>query len=210
MKIISHRGYWKDIYDKNSLDAFRRSFEKGFGIETDLRDFDQGLVISHDMPSKNSTGLDSMMQIYAELECNLTLALNIKSDGLQEILFKKLSFYNIKNYFVFDMSVPDALNYLKLGFKVYTRHSEYEQYPAFYEKAKGVWIDEFNGHWINEEIIHRHIKAGKEICIVSPELHGRDYDEAWQEYKNIENTYNLNMLSICTDYPLKAQKFFNG
>ena len=41
------------------------------------------------------------------------LALNIKSDGISEILKKTLKKYSIKNYFVFDMSVPELIQYKK-------------------------------------------------------------------------------------------------
>ena len=50
MQVISHRGYWKTAAEKNTATAFARSFEMGFGTETDVRDLNGLLVISHDMP----------------------------------------------------------------------------------------------------------------------------------------------------------------
>ena len=38
MEIISHRGYWKNVEEKNSSKAFKNSFDLNFGTETDLRD----------------------------------------------------------------------------------------------------------------------------------------------------------------------------
>lgn len=38
MKILSHRGYWKNKQEKNSIAAFDRSFLNSYGLETDLRD----------------------------------------------------------------------------------------------------------------------------------------------------------------------------
>lgn len=38
MQILSHRGYWKNIEEKNSLRSFERSFMNLYGLETDLRD----------------------------------------------------------------------------------------------------------------------------------------------------------------------------
>lgn len=38
MKIISHRGFWHNPSEKNTEMAFCRSFELGFGTETDVRD----------------------------------------------------------------------------------------------------------------------------------------------------------------------------
>ncbi|BDM05064.1 hypothetical protein THJ046_08940 [Campylobacter jejuni] len=42
MKILSHRGYWKNKQEKNSITAFDRSFLNSYGLETDLRDMGGG------------------------------------------------------------------------------------------------------------------------------------------------------------------------
>ncbi|WP_232086808.1 PI-PLC domain-containing protein [Helicobacter winghamensis] len=118
--------------------------------------------------------------------------------------------YNIQNYFVFDMSIPDALGYIKLGFNLFTRQSEYEKNPSFYNEAKGVWLDEFHSHWINEQIIKEHLNNNKQICIVSPDLHKRDYQKEWQEYKEIEVKLNGANLMLCTDKVIEARRFFNA
>ena len=117
--------------------------------------------------------------------------------------------YKIENYFVFDMSVPDGLIYLNKEFNTFTRQSEYEVYPSFYERAQGIWLDEFHSHWITQEIIENHIKHSKNICIVSPELHGRSYTQEWEKYKDIELNIGKNKFMICTDQPEIAEKYFN-
>jgi glycerophosphoryl diester phosphodiesterase len=53
MKIIAHRGMWFNKHEQNTLVAFERALENGFGIETDFRDFNGSLVISHDLPLEN-------------------------------------------------------------------------------------------------------------------------------------------------------------
>jgi glycerophosphoryl diester phosphodiesterase len=45
MKIMSHRGYWRGEDEKNTTTAFSRSFDLGFGTETDVRDALGQLVI---------------------------------------------------------------------------------------------------------------------------------------------------------------------
>ena len=108
------------------------------------------------------------------------------------------------------MSVPDALSYINLKLKVFTRQSEYEKEPSFYEYASGVWLDEFYSHWIDEKLIKTHLNNGKLVCIVSPELHKRDYHKEWQEYKKIsENLKAGDKLLLCTDYLDEAKEFFN-
>ena len=71
-----------------------------------------------------------------------------------------------------------------------------------------MWLDEFQGHWINKEVIENHIKNNKQICIVSPDLHKREYKKEWQHYKEIEKELGIDNLMICTDYPEEAKEFF--
>jgi glycerophosphoryl diester phosphodiesterase len=211
MKILSHRGYWKSEDEKNTKIAFERSFQLGFGTETDIRDLNGELVISHDPPTIDCQYLTvaNFFKIYKIWGDGLQLALNIKSDGLQKKLMQLIIDFNITNYFVFDMSIPDTIGFIKNNTKFFTRQSEYEIDPAFYTQADGVWLDEFNGHWIDDEVIQKHIKNGKKVCIVSPELHKRAYNNEWDNYKNIFLKDSEHKISICTDLPEKANFFLN-
>lgn len=208
MIILSHRGYWKNAFEKNSVIAFERSFSLGFGTETDIRDYKRELVISHDMADERCITVKEIFKIYNKYDNTLPLALNIKADGLQVKLKEILEEYRITNYFVFDMSVPDGLQYLKQNIKAFTRESEYEKTPSFYDKAYGIWLDEFQEHWIDKEVIEKHRKNGKQVCIVSPDLHKRAYKKEWQLYKEIEKELGIDNLMICTDYPEEAKEFF--
>ena len=58
MYILSHRGFWLSPNEKNLEIAFRRSFEAGFGVETDIRDYQGRLVIAHDIASKEDMDFD--------------------------------------------------------------------------------------------------------------------------------------------------------
>lgn len=210
MIIISHRGYWKSVKEKNTLEAFKRSFQLGFGVETDVRDFDGRLVISHDPSNSDCLSLEHFFSLYRKHSFCSKLALNIKSDGLQLHIKDLLNNYGIENYFLFDMSVPDGLLYLNNNMVVLTRQSEYEKLPSYYELADGLWIDEFHGHWVTDEIIENHLENGKVVCLVSPELHNRDYLSEWSHYKSIEKKIGKNIMMICTDYPEEAEEFFNA
>jgi hypothetical protein len=209
MIILSHRGYWKEISEKNKKIAFERSFSLGFGTETDIRDYKGELVISHDIANESSINVKDFFELYKQYPINLPLALNIKADGLQTALKKLLDEYAIKNYFVFDMSVPDGLGYIKHNMNIFTRQSEYEREPCFYQESKGIWLDEFHSHWISKDIISTHLTQNKKACIVSPDLHKRDYLAEWGHYKQIEKELKDNSIMLCTDYPEMAKEFFN-
>ncbi len=207
MKILSHRGYWKEEAEKNTIEAMRRSFSLGFGTETDVRDYNGDLFISHDIADENAISFQKFLEIYGEYSKDLPLALNIKSDSLQLKLKEALARNKIENYFLFDMSIPDALGYLRNEVKnVFTRQSEYEKDPSFYEKANGVWLDSFEEDWFDNNLISAHLARGKMVCIVSPELHKRSHLESWKKYKFLSTEKNL---FLCTDFPEEAHEFFN-
>ncbi len=203
MKILSHRGYWKTAEEKNTRTAFERSFSLGFGTETDIRDLAGELVISHDMPRERALSASEFFEIYQKENLDLELALNIKSDGLQLPLLGLLEEYSIGNYFLFDMSIPDALVCLRHGLKCFTRQSEYEPDPAFYPQADGVWIDGFHGEWWDETLIQRHLDASKKVCIVSPDLHRRPHQPFWDALAGW-SIRSHPALMLCTDLPEDA------
>ena len=81
MKILSHRGFWRKAAEKNKLVAFTHSFSLGFGTETDVRDFDGELVISHDIPNGEEMRFRDFLELAELSQCDekLPLALNINS-----------------------------------------------------------------------------------------------------------------------------------
>lgn len=209
MKIISHRGYWLDESEKNQNLAFKRSFQLGFGTETDIRDSMGRLVISHDMPSGSEQGLDSFLALVAnysqELSLPLTIALNVKADGMANVLSNHLKRYQALDFFVFDMSVPDMRSYLSTSLPVFTRMSEAERIPAFLEQAEGVWLDSFDSEWYTVGVVEELLQAGKRVCVVSPELHGRPYKQLWSMLSKVSND---DRVILCTDKPEEALSFF--
>lgn len=205
IKIIAHRGYWKTELEKNTMTALKRAIDCGYGFETDLRDCRGELVISHNPPTGNEITVKSIFEMYSQKQSDVPLALNIKADGLQEMLAELVAKYNINNYFVFDMSVCDTLPYISQHFKIASRRSEYEKDMPFYMNSATVWVDFFMNDSLVRSEVERILKDGKIACVVSPELHGRDYFDVWNQLKYINNTN----LYLCTDYPEKADKFFN-
>ncbi len=189
--------------------AFERSFSLGFGTETDFRDSLNRLVIAHDLPGPSAEPADLCFECLAKHDRRLPLAINIKSDGLQALLKASLDRYGISNYFLFDMSVPDAIVSLRFGLRVYTRHSDVERVPAFYEQATGVWMDAFyDDSWLIPSAIEAHLSVGKKVCLVSPELHKRPYLEFWERLRSSRVCAD-DRLTLCTDIPETAVSFFN-
>lgn len=212
MKIIAHRGLWRKKIEQNTLIAFNRAIRFGFGIELDIRDCRGRIVVSHDLPSGKEKGFEIILkELTRELGFKKALlAVNIKSDGLENKLASLFKKYKIqKNSFVFDMSIPSQYIFSQFYKKVYfaSRYSDIEKNPVLYQAAKWIWLDELEKPWINNKVIIRHVKNGKLVCIVSPELHKRPYLKAWREYRLLPEKISQKTY-VCTDFPILADKFF--
>src|SRR5262249_46161083 len=141
--------------------------------------------VSHDPPSAKALPADELFRLHQRIAADVPLALNIKSDGLQALVGACLQKFGVRDYFLFDMAVPDAVGYLRKGMQVFTRHSELEREPAYYMRACGVWMDAFDEDWITASAVTAHLDAGKRVCVVSPELHGRDRLRLWQRMREV-------------------------
>ncbi|MEW4562469.1 hypothetical protein AB1K70_08080 [Bremerella sp. JC770] len=209
-EIIAHRGLWTLPGERNTIAAFKAALSHGHGIETDIRDCGGRLVISHDMTRGEEQTLEAFFALYNEAGSDGTLALNIKSDGLAASLLELIREYQIENYFCFDMSVPDSLHYQRLGLRFFARVSEVEPICSLTSSAAGVWIDAFYSEWYTFRDVIRHLESGQDVCIVSPELHGRPLEaldpvlhETFERLAslNAKSPLNTGRLMICTDVP---------
>lgn len=203
MIVISHRGLWTVPAEKNTKGAFRRSFDAGFGTETDVRDAVGELVISHDMPVGGEMRFDEFVGLSHAAE--LPLAVNIKSDGLAGRLHEAAARHRLRDWFVFDMSIPDMRDHLRAGNPVFTRMSEVEREPAWLDESQGVWLDAFTTDWFDAAVIEGLLARDKRVCVVSPELHGRTPDAVWSVLQRFRSESRV---ILCTDCPDRARDYF--
>lgn len=204
MKILAKRGFWNTLEERNTTKAIFRAFDCGYGIETDIRDYCGELVISHDVATESNPKVREIFQYYKEHKVGTTLALNVKADGIQTLLRDLLEEYDITNYFLFDMSAPEMVVYDKQNFRFFTRQSEIEMDPIMYDKAHGIWMDEWETSWITKEWIEKHLSNGLQMGIISPEVHGRDITALWSMLKDIKS----DDVMLCTDKVVEATKYF--
>lgn len=234
MKILEHRAGWLDhvslkpINLPNSLEALSLSLSRLNGIETDIRDQNKRLVISHDLPGENSLMLEDFFSLYNRAESHVMLALNIKCDGISLLLSELIDRYQIKSYFTFDTSIPETIKYCRAGLNFFLRYSDYEQSPKIYapilySKCSGVIIDQFNyesSFVIEYDFLASLLDDNKFICIMSPELHLKNASKdshlaIWSQYKKlfcllIDQGYCIDRVFLCTDYPVRAEIYFSS
>lgn len=193
--IFAHRGFWKNSFAQNSLDSFEAAESMGFSIETDLRSFNGDLVISHD-----SISGESFIEMNNITRLNSAFALNIKEDGLQTNIVELREWIKSSSSFVFDGSLPEMYRYKKLGIDHALRISEYERTLAW--DCNTVWLDSFESDWWVDDVSLIEIIQGKNVIVVSPELHGRDYKNLWDYLRESRQKGRFDF-SICTDLPLE-------
>ncbi len=203
MNIIAHRGFWLKPEEKNSEAAFKRAFENGFGVETDLRQYDGRLIVSHDPPVQPVFEFARFLELAAL--SGTTLAINTKEDGLAPDLAEAMNDHPDTDWFAFDMAVPDMLPHFARGLPTFTRISDIEPEPVCEKETQGVWLDAFYGDWWSLDVLDNILATGKRLAIVSPELHGRDYQKVWKMLANWDNPAR-NQVLICTDHPDKCRE----
>ena len=197
MKILAHRGFWRNEEEQNTIVAFERAIKNGFGIETDIRDFNGDIYILHDVSIEvPQMRLEELLEM---LDDETFLALNVKSCGLHFRLKKLLSRYNVPNYFLFDHAIPDLKVQVEAGLKCYQRFSKYEPYIDILS-CPGVWFDDLWNN-LNFSLLKDLPKTCQKFAIVSPELHGSEVDQNFLEnLRLIEEDYEVELI-ICTDKP---------
>ena len=194
-QIFAHRGFWKEGgFAPNSRESLESAFEKGFAVETDVRDQQEEIVISHD-PCGSST----YSSFNKELLALGGIAINIKSDGLVPRFAELREHLQESQSFVFDCSFPQILQFRKASIPHALRISEYEKELPW--NPDYIWLDAFNDDWWVKDAKIRKLMDQTPTIIVSPELHGREFLLVWEEFSKLAQ--EVENIGICTDFPLQ-------
>ena len=184
-RILAHRGLWTTPDDQNTEACLIAALAAGYGIETDLRDHDGRLVISHDPAGSHSLDALAFARSAASALAGGSgpLALNIKSDGLIPLLGPLLDLLPRHRVFFFDMTTPQLISYARARLPVAIRVSEFEPVDHSLFANLGVpvqvWLDAFDTEWwLGDPVVEAICRAGQ-VAIVSPEIHGRDPEATW-------------------------------
>ena len=193
MEIIIHR--------VNNLSKLKY-IPTNYGIEIDVRDFKNDLILSHD-PFKNGEKLKNFLKHYN----HGTLIINIKSEYIESKVVKLLKKYRIKKYFFLDSTYPSIINqYKKKDFKFAIRVSDYESIKNVYNfnnKIKFIWLELFEKVYLKSNDLNFLKKNKIKICLVSPELHKKPNDI--NKIKNFIKKNRLEISFVCT-----KQKFIKN
>jgi len=174
-----------------------RALPLEYGVELDLRDDGNQLVLQHD-PFKTGELFEDYLKHYQ----HGTMILNIKSERIEHRVLELLNKYGIDDYFFLDSSFPMIVLLSKQGERqCAVRFSEYEGLDTIMSlagKIDWVWVDCFTQLPIDPSSYDKLKSAGFKLCLVSPELQGRPEDIA--PYKAQLDDQGIVFDAICTKH----------
>lgn len=176
-----------------------------FGVEIDVRDHGNRLILQHD-PFSDGEDLEAYLETFE----HALIIFNIKSERIEHRVVELIVRFNIRNYFFLDSSFPMIYQLSAQGEKnIAIRFSEFEGLDtvmAMRGKIEWVWVDCFTRLPITPENYRSLKHAGFKLCLVSPELQKREGDLL--PYKNYLFKQGIAFDAVCTKlYNVEKWKF---
>ena len=180
----------------NSLEKLK-NIDHNFGVEVDVRSINKKLILNHE-PFQKATSLD----IFLKKLNHKFLILNVKEEGIENLILNYVKKNRIKNYFLLDVTVPKIFQFIKNKKKnnLCLRISKFErlnQLNFFNKKIEWIWVDTFDNKIpLNINDLEGYSKKFK-LCLVSPELVKTNNIDVIKFIKI--NKYKLNFFSaVCS------------
>ena len=200
MKLISHR--------RNTVSELLATDSK-YGVEVDIRSKGDRLIIHHD-PFVAGESFDEWIDAYR----HGTLILNVKEEGLEARLIALMQSKGIADYFFLDQSFPFLVKWSKAGeHRCAVRVSEFESIETALTlagKVDWVWVDCFTRFPLSEHDARSLKDAGFKLCLVSPELQGRDANVEIPHLVSLLKERNIAADAVCTKRPNLWEEAINS
>ena len=191
MKLIAHR--------RNTLGKLNDTPTQ-YGVEVDIRSLGDRLIMHHD-PFVEGEPFDIWLAAYR----HGTLILNVKEEGLEARLISLMRSRSIDDYFFLDQSFPFLIKWSKAGeHHCAVRVSEFESIETALTlagKVDWVWVDSFTHFPLSGEDAKRLKRAGFKLCLVSPELQGRDAVTEIPQLATLLHERGIRADAVCTKRP---------
>ena len=191
MEYIAHRR--NSVADLNATPV-------RYGVEVDIRTNGNELIINHD-PFIGGDSFEEWLAAYK----HGTLILNVKEEGLEDRLINLMNRAAIENYFFLDQSFPFLVKYSRIGVRrCAVRVSEFESINTALTlagKVDWVWVDCFTQFTLTHDDAKTLQEAGFKLCLVSPELQGRDAQIEIAQTVQLLKDRNIHAQAVCTKRP---------
>jgi len=190
----------KIIYHQRNTKLELVATDSKYGIEVDIRSEGDRLIIHHD-PFVSGESFDEWIDSYQ----HGTLILNLKEEGLEARLINLMQSKGITDYFFLDQSFPFLVKWAKAGEnQCAVRVSEFEAIETALTlagKVDWVWVDCFNKFPLSEDDAVRLKNACFKLCLVSPELQGRNAEIEIPALVSLLRARNIESDAVCTKRP---------
>lgn len=166
-----HEGRMHYIAHRVNTIAKLRETPTEYGVEIDLRDRGDRLILQHD-PFSDGEDFENYLQEYR----HGLLILNIKSERIEHRVLEVVREFKVSDYFFLDCSFPMIRALVREGERrIAVRFSEYEPVEsalALAGQVEWVWVDCFTKMPLDGRT-YELLKGHFQLCAVSPELQGR-------------------------------------
>ena len=200
MKIIAHR--------INTVSALRQ-LDLNYGAEVDIRSFGSDLIMQHE-PFERGELFSDWLKEYK----HGFIILNVKEEGLEPSLIELMESCNIQDYFFLDQSFPFMIKYSEsCDRRCAVRYSEFESIDTVLNVShlvSWVWVDCFNQMPLDTSTANRLAQAALKICVVSPELQGRQGSKELTDLVATLKDCSIIPDAVCTKRPAVWQKEFSN
>lgn len=188
------------IRHRRNLAAELRETPTHLGIEVDIRSRGDELIIHHDAFADGERFEDWLREFR-----HGTLILNVKEEGLEERLIALMAQHGIEDWFFLDQSFPFLVRTSTRGeSRCAVRVSEFESLDTALSLAgrvQWVWVDCFTRFPLDGASAQRLQDAGFRLCLVSPELQGRDAATEIPALRTVLEREGIRAEAVCTKEP---------
>ena len=194
IEIISHRG----ICDSNesSLMGIQNCINSGFGVELDLRIYNNFLYVSHNF-SEDGTSFNQVCEILKK--SSITKAFHIKEHNALNDIIQTLKKFNLINFFIFSTEKTELIIPPEI-----TAASYINKLPNKIN-SQILWCDETVEKWFSKKIITDLQNSGKLIFAHSLELiQDCNMSEIKEEWSRL---IELDVNAICTNFPKECKSY---
>lgn len=188
MILISHR--------RNTLEELEATPTR-YGVEVDIRSHGERLIIHHDPFVEGADFLD-----WIAAYRHGPLILNVKEEGLERRLLEIMAARGIEDFFFLDQSFPFLIRTSRAGERrCAARVSEFEHVETALTLAgmiDWIWVDCFTRFPLDRGGYDRLKAAGFKLCLVSPELQGRQAEAGIPAMAAELEALSMTMDAVCT------------
>ncbi|MDP6704849.1 MAG: phosphatidylinositol-specific phospholipase C/glycerophosphodiester phosphodiesterase family protein [Alphaproteobacteria bacterium] len=171
-----------------------------WGVEVDIRSRGPDLIIHHD-PFQDGELFEAWLEVYR----HRFLILNVKEEGLEDRLLALMAARGIEDFFFLDQSFPFLVRTANRGeSRCAVRVSEFETVDTALSLAgriDWVWVDCFTRFPLEATDARRLKAAGFKLCLVSPELQGRDAEAEIEAMRRTIDGLGIAFDAVCSKTP---------